>query len=603
MTLSWGSVSGATSYTVQVATDNAFTNLIVNDAAVTTNSKAISGLANSTTYFWRALATNSAGSSSYSSIFSFTTLAAALTTTSKTYYIDPSGNDANDGKTPATAWATISKINSSTFAPGDSILFETGGSWTGTTLVITSSGTAAAPIVISSYGTGSMPLISGNSKVSKGIDILNKSYISIENIKFSSMLSADNTGAVNIVSSSYITVKNCNFSIQGRAGVFMNAAANCLIQNNVMSTPATDLGIQTLGISSSNGSANTFDGNSIVISNKNTTYASDCISTYKDNADVVKNNYVEQNNTRTSGQGIFVSTSTGGTTLIFNNVCYGMYTSASLIKYKYASSGSSVIVSNTIYGGKSDLVQTDDPKVIFKNNIVQTTGAYTLVYFINAVNTANINNNIYKRSSTGTSVVDYGTRGNKTLAQWKSLGFDNSSFEADPKFTNVSTKDFSILSTSPAIDKGYVLGAPYNTDKRNVSRPTGTGYDIGAFEYTTQLLSSKTMANNNNSPVENDELYKVETSGNVPQQYELGQNYPNPFNPSTTIRYTLPQNSMVTLKVYDILGKEVATLVNEMKSAGSYEINFKALNMASGTYIYRIQADGFTQTKKMVLMK
>jgi hypothetical protein len=370
-----------------------------------------------------------------------------------------------------------------------------------------------------------------------------------------------------------------------------------------MSTPASDLGIQTLGITSSNSTANTFDGNSIVISNKNTTYASDCISTYKDNADVVKNNYVEQNNTRTSGQGIFVSTSTGGTTLIFNNVCYGMYTSASLIKYKYATSGSSVIVSNTIYGGKSDLVQTDDPKVIFKNNIIQTTGAYTLVYFINAVNTANINNNIYKRSSTGTSVIDYGSRGNKTLKQWQSLGFDKSSFEADPKFANAGAKDFSLLATSPAIDKGLTLGAPYNTDIRNVSRPTGAGYDIGAYEYTTQLLNGKTMANNNNSQVENDELYKVETSVDVPQQYELGQNYPNPFNPSTTIRYNLPQNSMVTLKVYDILGKEVATLVNEMKSAGSYEINFNALHLASGTYIYRIQADGFTQTKKMMLMK
>jgi len=417
------------------------------------------------------------------------------------------------------------------------------------------------------------------------------------------MLSADNTGAAYIVSSSNITIRNCNFSITGRAGVYMNAATNSLIQNNIMSTPATNLGVQTLGISSANGTANTFDGNTIVISNQNTTYASDCISTYKDNADVIKNNYVEQNNSRTSGQGIFVSTSTGGTTQIFNNVCYGMYTSASLIKYKYAAAGSSVIVSNTVYGGKSDLVQTDDPKVIFKNNIIQTTSASTLVYFINAVSTANVNNNIYKRSGTGSNVVDYGSRGNKTLSQWKSLGFDKNSSETDPKFTSVSSKVFSLQSTSPAIDKGFVLGAPYNTDKVNVSRPTGAGYDIGAFEYSVKSLNAANSTQNAETAGGNNELNSSETGGTLPDKYELGQNYPNPFNPSTTIKFSVPQNSMVTLKVYDILGKEVATLVNETKAAGSYEVNFRALNLASGTYIYRLQTDGFTQTKKMMLMK
>jgi len=85
--------------------------------------------------------------------------------------------------------------------------------------------------------------------------------------------------------------------------------------------------------------------------------------------------------------------------------------------------------------------------------------------------------------------------------------------------------------------------------------------------------------------------------------YELVQNYPNPFNPSTMIKYQIPKSGNVTLKIYDILGAEVATLVNEEKSVGRYEVNFDASSLASGVYLYRIQVNDFVDVKKMVLMK
>jgi hypothetical protein len=88
-----------------------------------------------------------------------------------------------------------------------------------------------------------------------------------------------------------------------------------------------------------------------------------------------------------------------------------------------------------------------------------------------------------------------------------------------------------------------------------------------------------------------------------PENYELYQNYPNPFNPTTTIRFTIPHRSNVTLKVYDMLGKEIATLVDEEKNPGSYEVKFDASNLPSGVYFYKIKAGEFTQTKKMILMK
>ena len=91
--------------------------------------------------------------------------------------------------------------------------------------------------------------------------------------------------------------------------------------------------------------------------------------------------------------------------------------------------------------------------------------------------------------------------------------------------------------------------------------------------------------------------------GTLPQNFELFQNYPNPFNPSTVIRYQVVGTTHVRLAIYDVLGREVATLVNEEKTAGTYEAIFNASNLSSGVYFYRLEADGFIETKKMVLLK
>ncbi len=90
---------------------------------------------------------------------------------------------------------------------------------------------------------------------------------------------------------------------------------------------------------------------------------------------------------------------------------------------------------------------------------------------------------------------------------------------------------------------------------------------------------------------------------NLPTEFSLSQNYPNPFNPSTTIKFSVPQQTNVVLKVYDILGSDVANLVNETLYAGNYTINFNASQFASGMYIYKITAGNFVTTKKMILLK
>ena len=89
----------------------------------------------------------------------------------------------------------------------------------------------------------------------------------------------------------------------------------------------------------------------------------------------------------------------------------------------------------------------------------------------------------------------------------------------------------------------------------------------------------------------------------APKEYKLEQNFPNPFNPSTTITYSIPKNSFVTLKIYDMLGREVAGLVNEYKSAGVYNFDFSGKDFSSGIYFYKLTAGDFTSTKKMMLSK
>jgi hypothetical protein len=100
-----------------------------------------------------------------------------------------------------------------------------------------------------------------------------------------------------------------------------------------------------------------------------------------------------------------------------------------------------------------------------------------------------------------------------------------------------------------------------------------------------------------------DPFVSVESEETKPLTFSLEQNYPNPFNPSTTIKYLVPEFSQVQIKVFDVLGNEIETLVNEEKPVGTYELNWNAENLPSGVYFYRLQAGNFVETKKMLLLK
>lgn len=99
------------------------------------------------------------------------------------------------------------------------------------------------------------------------------------------------------------------------------------------------------------------------------------------------------------------------------------------------------------------------------------------------------------------------------------------------------------------------------------------------------------------------EITNVQTDEGMPPVYLLRQNYPNPFNPATTIKFQIPNSGFVGLKVYDILGNEIVTLLDEEKTTGSYEIEFTGNGLSSGIYYYRLQAGNYMDTKKMILIK
>jgi len=127
------------------------------------------------------------------------------------------------------------------------------------------------------------------------------------------------------------------------------------------------------------------------------------------------------------------------------------------------------------------------------------------------------------------------------------------------------------------------------------------------YNYTDTDLKSTGVFKYRLKQIDNDGTFEysnvITVDVGVPDKFFLSQNYPNPFNPSTKIRYQIPQESKVIIKLYDILGSEVITLLNEKKDPGVYEVEFNAQHLPSGTYIYRIIAGSFVETKKMVLMK
>lgn len=135
------------------------------------------------------------------------------------------------------------------------------------------------------------------------------------------------------------------------------------------------------------------------------------------------------------------------------------------------------------------------------------------------------------------------------------------------------------------IKKDGLLYSNYSENKLTITLPANTG-GVFAVTYQPQIINAIALRNKS-----------------LPNDFQLMQNYPNPFNPSTTIKYQIPVDGLVSLKVYNLIGQEVASLVNQLQAAASYETSFDASKLSSGIYFYTLRAGNFVQTKKMMLMR
>jgi hypothetical protein len=125
----------------------------------------------------------------------------------------------------------------------------------------------------------------------------------------------------------------------------------------------------------------------------------------------------------------------------------------------------------------------------------------------------------------------------------------------------------------------------------------------GPRAFVSPYTMPQDIWSNTPKPEESGPTVGVKEKGLPALTYKLSQNYPNPFNPSTKITFSIPEEGLVSLKVFNILGEEVAALLNEQMKTGVYEVDFNAANLSSGIYFYTIKANSFTSTKKMILIK
>jgi len=336
------------------------------------------------------------------------------------------------------------------------------------------------------------------------------------------------------------------------------------------------------------------------------------INSYWGTGDTIRNNIVH-NFKSLSGihsTGIQLSGDVGKTgsgNMVYNNMIYDIQSTSTWPDSRVAGiqiwqQNNPNIFYNSVYlsgtganhqGSAAFYIHHSCSNVTLKNNILVNTRVdspycATAIYDHTATNLTSDNNILYYAPNQNNSLVRIGITRYNTLVDWQVTTNDLQSYIEMPHFIEpflhiddtIATYIESRGTPIPGIDMDF------DGQTRNTLTP-----DIGADEL--------------------DGVVGVEDQITLPTEFSLSQNYPNPFNPSTTINYSIAKMSKVTLTLYNLLGEEVKTLINEEKPTGNYSVEFNAVNLPSGVYFYQLQAvdpstssgQGFVETKKMILIK
>jgi hypothetical protein len=551
------------------------------------------------------------------------------------FYVDKNASGSNNGTSWANAWQSFSSINWNSIQPGD-IVYISGGSDStqyDEKLTIGGSGTAGNPITIipgkyssSPGGHSGRVIIDGGLSRTHSIYVQNKNYVTIKGFE----LRHAATGIEIEDNASNIIIDSLNiYDFQDQAGIMLNGASTYTIDSttirNCRIVSYDYYNGQTDGIYAQRCQRTLLHDTYIHQRNQDPNNHTDCLQAYLTNGWVIYNNiFINDSVYSPSGGGTPIILGSEGTNpiIIYNNFLYmggiwdpsGNYNSSLWTRwYNNNPMPPTWVIHNTIVVNGPhcrNFVQEYDAITI--NNILamySTSGgtANLSEYLQHPISIDSTRHNLFWRSWSDAEFYGQFTGNGHTgtpsgWSDWIST-YGGTGVNTDPLFVHKFgfEPDQGVLNGelqpgSPAVNKGedaewYInyLNATYNLIgdwalqwKDRNGNPRDNTPNIGAYEYEGQL--------------------GIELASQV-FNYKLEQNYPNPFNPFTTINYSIPSSSYVTLKVYDVLGNEVNTKVNEYKSAGKYEVNFNASALPSGVYFYRLSVADFIQTKKMILIK
>ena len=505
-----------------------------------------------------------------------------------TWYINKSATGSNNGTSLSNGWKNFSYINWNNIKPGDMIVVADG-------IYNDQLQLFSGQNNITITGTGNT-ILDGQNSIDDGIYIDGTTHpvdnIYIKNLTFRNYTWAgiygdgETTGRL-----SNITIDSCIFYDNIRSCVFFEGQDNIVnnynlvIKNCNMNTPDNN-DAQTDLIYVQYVNDLTVDNCYLMVDNVAFAGHNDCIQTYWVDNTTLINNIAIQNNSKYTETQCFDIENGNGTHKIFNNiaydVCNGNTADAKLFYQRSDNSAKAhaIFLNNTIYAHGGGMIDSQDPNAIIENNILYCTGVAT-------TGTSTTSMIDFESGRGANAIVDYNLYYDPTHEMIPSDGDAGShSVYGNPLFMNISSPlsfDLGIGATSPAINAGANLSNYFTTDANNHQRPATGPWDIGAYQHSS--------------------LADTQTGQNIPVTFILYQNYPNPFNPGTTIKYTIPAEGNVSIKIYDMVGKEVATILNEYKPAGTYTIKYNPKSLSSGVYFYRITSGSLTQTKKMIILK
>ena len=576
------------------------------------------------------------------------------------YYVSSSlGSDDNDGLSPVSAFRTLSHINilaeTGTFQGGDSILFKRGDEWKGEILIFGENvdGEFDDPITLSSFGNGAKPIFNGENKfsnidssISIGISISSPNFVisNIEIMNYSKDGIHADVGSAKILNLfiDSVFIHNTGSTYFTYVYGIYTEGKNAKILNSFVTETYND-GIFMLG-------ANCELGYSRII-NAGSGPRGDALQLkYADNFWVHDN--IMTSNDLDHGIAITKQREGEGEPEFIGGIFERNYCEGNLWGLDVGGYGTIVrynqFISNRAYGLKirghyvkayDNFIKNTEQGIalgtpwvtglvghieLYNNTIVNTSEfALLLADFIDTVYVSYMNNIFTEINGVGVKrsrnhflvpkQCDYNLfypddkpglfiserDSFSTLNQWQSYSeADLHSISGDPQLMREYYLDYSSPAINAGLNLSYLESKVYNIDISGYFRPDNSIWDVGACEFSQSVTTTRSKFGETE--------IKIKSAGSygLPNKFELSQNYPNPFNPSTNIQYSISSRQFVTLKIFNSLGEEIETLVNEFQDAGVHsKLYIVNSTLPSGVYYYQLNAGGLTQTKKFILLK